>query len=86
LTTVVKDGLGLPGVHWVIRSFIKYMCDAGISVFSQYKRAICEGMIKTQLDEAIFPILVNELLSEESMCTFVFELCNQDKWRAMDVN
>jgi len=37
------------------------------------------------MGESIWPMLTQEVLQETNFCTFIFEVCDQDIWRAQDV-
>lgn len=57
-----------------------------ITPFTPLISGVCPGIIRQQYDDAIFPVLFQELLGEVSLCTFLFEVCDMDKWEKQDVN
>lgn len=51
-----------------------------------FKSAECPGLINSQINQAMWPVNMGEMLSELNLCTFILQVCNQDKWKKLDVN
>ena len=74
-----------PPVEWAVVNAAKIICDVGSELFTPYTHSICSGMVDNQLTEALWPMMVNELLTDQSMCTFVLEVCDMDHWKPLNV-
>ena len=47
---------------------------------------MCSGLINDFWTEQIFEVLFDQLITEQTMCTFILELCDMDKWQAIDLD
>lgn len=82
---------------WGVKTFLDNMLFKSISsdigvqgckyilpMFSPYKAETCPGIIDQQWNQALFPIIFEMLLSELDLCTFILEVCPNDKWEKTD--
>jgi hypothetical protein len=49
-----------------------------------YMREVCPGIIKQQLGDSILPILTDQLFTETTMCSYIFNLCDMGKYEMQD--
>ena len=47
---------------------------------------MCTGLINDFWTEQIYEVLFDELITEQTMCTFVLELCDMDKWHTVNLD
>ena len=70
---------------WVTSEIFTVGCEVILS-FTAKSPSLCAGVIQDQYTEFLYPLIWEELLSEQTMCTFILELCEMDLWRPVDVN
>lgn len=61
------------------------ICDAFISQLG-YKAAACPGVIEDQWTESILPFVIDGLLDDMNLCTYILNVCNTDKWTEIDLD
>ena len=72
---------------WLISQFAIAFCVQTTPILVEsYSSRICPGLINDQMYEMALPVLFDELLAEETLCTFILELCDTEKWQSIDVN
>jgi hypothetical protein len=50
-----------------------------------YNIETCPGIVQQQLGDSIIPLLTTELWTDETACTFILPVCDQDKWTALRI-
>ena len=45
----------------------------------------CNAIVERQFRAGAMPVVINGVFDEETMCTFLLELCGMDEWRAIEV-
>lgn len=62
-----------------------FICKHGIEYLG-YKAECCPGIVRNQFAESILPAITDHLLNEEVACTFILNICDTDKWKAVDLD
>ena len=74
----------IPLLEKVIVEVAQLICYVGAPLV-KFKSDICAGILQNQLTEALWPVLVDELLTDQTMCVFVMGWCETKTWKALDV-
>ena len=73
-------------VRWALNEAVILICDIVTPFVDMgYGSGICRGLVTDQFYEEGYPILTDKLLTERSLCTFILELCDMEKWKKIDV-
>lgn len=70
----------------MIVEFLKALCYVIAKPLLNYDPAICPGTIDQQVKDSILPVLFDEFLSTQTLCTFELELCDMDKWEKLSLD
>ena len=58
-------------------------CPTEEVTMSEVHRSVSD---KDDNPEQIFEVLFDQLITEQTMCTFILELCDMDEWQAIDLD
>jgi len=86
MTDFARDMLYNKYSEYFLVHLLYGLCDIGVHFTPWPNSDICRGVIDDQFKEAIFPIFTKEILNEQNMCTFIFNVCDMEHWEKIDVN
>jgi hypothetical protein len=76
---IVSNTLGERYVQLALTDLVIVACGFVIEEFG-YKRDVCPGIIKQQFGDSILPIFADQIMSELNLCTFIFNVCDAEKY------
>ena len=82
---ILRNTVGSMPVAWAMEQLVIALCEVILPMTLEWSSGNCPGIIHQQMGESIWPMLTQEVLQETNFCTFIFEVCDQDIWRAQDV-
>ena len=76
-----------PIFKWTSTQHLNIICWSILWIpFVPASPTMCTGLINDFWTEQIYEVLFDELITEQTMCTFVLELCDMDKWHTVDLD
>lgn len=85
MTKTTSFLLSNPLSHAFLVEAGRLLCELLLKRISGFKADTCPGIIRQQWGEQILPMITDQLLDEQNMCTFIMNLCDMDKWHKVDV-
>jgi hypothetical protein len=82
-TWTVRETLGNKYVEKLIVDFIIFGCGFFIEDFG-FDKSTCPGIIKQQVGDSIYPIVTEQLFAETTMCSYILNVCDMDKYEIED--
>jgi len=70
----------------LFNEFLKIICRPIAKYLLNYNPEICPGTIDQQFRDSIFPVLFDQFLTTQTLCTFELELCDMDKWEKLSID
>jgi len=80
----LRDFLSLKIVHEIVDVIVIQACPPIVATMG-FKKEVCPGIIHQQVDDMIYPIIVDHLLDEFTACSLITEMCPQTKYKKIDV-
>lgn len=71
--------------HKSIMELANFLCSHVIG-FLGYIPETCPAIIHQQFELAILPMITQKLADEQVLCTFIFNDCENDHWKAIDLD
>lgn len=78
-----RETIGRKHVQNLITDAVIVICGYFVEDFG-FKRDVCPGIIKQQVGDSILPILGDKLADEKTMCSFIFNVCDMEKYIIQD--
>lgn len=82
----LRTVFGNKASRWLLTEFLKVICRPIAEHFLNYNPEICPGTIDQQVRDSILPVLFDEFLTSQTLCTFELELCDMDKWEKLSID
>ena len=78
-STTTRNFLSNKLVEFAITDGLIFICKDILPSFG-VKNTNCEGLIKQQWEDGIYPLLVDEMLTDQTFCDFLIPVCETDKF------